>query len=424
MRVLILGSGGREHALAWKISQSPNLEKLYIAPGNAGTAQIGTNVPLNISNFGSIAEFVTANNIKMVVVGPEVPLVEGIRDYFDERTDLSEVSVIGPSKAGAMLEGSKDFAKVFMQKYAIPTAAYKTFASGETMEGYYFLETLKPPYVLKADGLAAGKGVIINGNIDEAKENLRQMLDDKKFGEASQKVVIEEFLDGIEVSVFVLTDGKNYVILPEAKDYKRIGEGDTGPNTGGMGAVSPVPFANSGFMQKVEYRIIKPTVFGLQKENILYQGFIFFGLINVKGEPFVIEYNCRLGDPETEVVIPRIKSDFLELLNSIKRQKIDEQTIQFETYSAATVFLVSGGYPGDYQKGKEITGIEETNGSIIFHAGTKPDGDKILTDGGRVLAITTLGETIGEALAVSYKNAALINFEGKNYRHDLGKDLL
>jgi phosphoribosylamine--glycine ligase len=359
-----------------------------------------------------------------VVVGPEVPLVEGIRDYFDERQDLAEVSVIGPSKAGSMLEGSKDFAKDFMQKYSIPTAAYKTFAAGETGAGFRFLETLKAPYVLKADGLAAGKGVIINENLDEARENLRQMLDDKKFGEASQKVVIEEFLDGIEVSVFVLTDGKNYIILPEAKDYKRIGEGDTGPNTGGMGAISPVPFANKSFMQKVEERIIKPTIFGLQKENILYQGFIFFGLIKVKEEPFVIEYNCRLGDPESEVLIPRIKSDLLALLIAVKDQKLDQQTIEFEPKTAATVFLVSGGYPGDYVKGNEITGLEQTAGSLVFHAGTKADERKIVTDGGRVLAITSFGSGIKEALEVSYKNAAFINFEGKNYRRDLGNDLL
>jgi phosphoribosylamine--glycine ligase len=424
MKVLILGSGGREHALAWKIAQSPKCENLFIAPGNAGTAQVGINAPLNISDFKSIATFVLENQIDMVVVGSEAPLVEGIRDYFDAREDLSEVTLIGPSKAGAMLEGSKDFAKDFMQKNAIPTAAYKTFKAGETLEGFRFLETMKPPYVLKADGLAAGKGVIICDKIEDARENLRQMLDDKKFGQASQKVVIEEFLNGIEVSVFVLTDGKSYLLLPEAKDYKRIGEGDTGPNTGGMGAVSPVPFADKAFMQKVEDRIIKPTILGLQKQNILYQGFVFFGLIKVDDEPFVIEYNCRLGDPESEVIIPRIKSDLTDLFAAVKHQKLHEQTIGFETSTATTVFLVSGGYPGDYQKGKEITGISETKGSLVFHAGTKSDGKKIVTDGGRVLAITSFGTGINEALAVSYKNAAVINFEGKYYRSDLGKDLL
>jgi phosphoribosylamine--glycine ligase len=423
MKVLILGSGGREHAMAWKIAQSPELKKLYIAPGNAGTGQVGTNVPLKLSHFESITAFVIENNINLVVVGPEVPLVGGIRDYFDQREDLSGVSVIGPSKAGARLEGSKDFAKAFMQKYAIPTAAYKTFTAGETTAGFQFLETLKPPYVLKADGLAAGKGVIICSKIEEAKENLRQMLDDKKFGEASQKVVIEEFLDGIEVSVFVLTDGKSYLLLPEAKDYKRIGEGDTGPNTGGMGSISPVPFADKAFMQKVEERIIKPTIMGLQNENIFYQGFIFFGLMNVKGDPFVVEYNCRMGDPESEVVIPRIKSDFLVLLSQVKGQALYKQKIEIEPSAAAAVFLVSGGYPGDYQKGKEITGIPQTSRSLIFHAGTKYDTNKVVTNGGRVLAITSFGAGIQEALAVSYRNAEDINFDGKYYRRDLGRDL-
>jgi len=424
MKVLILGSGGREHALAWKIAQSPKLEKLFIAPGNAGTAQVGENVPLKISDFESIAAFVKDNQIDLVVVGPEVPMVEGIRDYFDAIRDLSEVIVLGPSKAGAMLEGSKDFAKDFMQKNSIPTAAYKTFTVGETSEGFRFLETLKPPYVLKADGLAAGKGVIICDKIEDARENLKQMLDDKKFGKASQKVVIEEFLDGIEVSVFVLTDGKSYLILPEAKDYKRIGEGDTGPNTGGMGAVSPVPFAGKEFMQQVENRIIKPTILGLQNMDILYQGFIFFGLIKVAGEPFVIEYNCRMGDPESEVVIPRIKSDLLDLFSAVKMQKLDELTIEFEPKTAATVFLVSGGYPGEYQKGIEINGLEQTEGSLVFHAGTKNDSKKIVTDGGRVLAVTSLARGIKDALDISYKNATIINFEGKYYRRDLGKDLL
>ncbi|MFP4471539.1 MAG: phosphoribosylamine--glycine ligase [Bacteroidales bacterium] len=423
MNVFVIGSGGREHALAWKISQSPLLDKLFIAPGNAGTELTGTNVPVNVSDFNAVADFVLENHVDMVVVGPEVPLVNGIRDYFDEREDLSHVSVIGPSKAGARLEGSKDFAKQFMQENNIPTAAYKTFRTGETQKGVHFMQQLKSPYVLKADGLAAGKGVIISENIDEAAEHLDQMLEHERFGEAGRKVVIEEFLTGIEVSVFVLTDGKNYLILPEAKDYKRIGEGDTGPNTGGMGCISPVPFADDAFMGKVENRIIRPTIEGLKKEKILYQGFIFFGLMNVEGNPYMIEYNCRMGDPEAEVVIPRIKTDLLELFAAIRDQKLSDHAIETDSSTAATVFLVSGGYPGSYEKGKEITGLEQAAGSIIFHAGSKTTDGKIVTTGGRVLAITSLAANINNALINSYQNAERIDFEGKYYRRDLGLDL-
>ncbi|MCF8364497.1 MAG: phosphoribosylamine--glycine ligase [Bacteroidales bacterium] len=424
MNVLILGSGGREHAFAWKIAQSPQLENLFIAPGNAGTISHGLNVDLNPEDFDGIARFVSDNKIDMIVVGPEAPLVKGIRDFFDEKPQFAHLSVIGPSKAGAMLEGSKDFAKAFMKKHQIPTAAYQTFGAGETGKGHNFMETLRPPYVLKADGLAAGKGVIITGDLDFAKNTLTEMIDRAKFGEASSKVVIEEFLDGIEVSVFVLTDGKNYVMLPEAKDYKRIGEGDTGKNTGGMGSISPVAFADDVFMRKVEDQIIKPTIHGLQNENILYQGFIFFGLINVGGEPFVIEYNCRMGDPETEAVIPRIKSDFLELLKAVKQQDLNMQSIQFETNHAASVFLVSGGYPDDYEKGKVITGLENVSGSIVFHAGTKILDCNTVTSGGRVLAVTSLAPTMKLALEKSYENVQRINFDKKAFRRDLGNDLL
>ncbi len=424
MNVLLLGSGGREHALAWKIAKSPQLENLFIAPGNAGTLAHGMNVDLNPEDFDGLANFVSDHKISMIVVGPEAPLVNGIRDYFDQRPQFADVSVIGPSKAGAMLEGSKAFAKVFMQKYKIPTAAYKTFGVGETSQGHEFLERLKPPYVLKADGLAAGKGVIITEDLAEAKQNLSEMIDQAKFGEAGSKVVIEEFLEGIEVSVFVLTDGKHYILLPEAKDYKRIGEGDTGKNTGGMGSISPVPFANKAFMQKVEERIIKPTIEGLQKEEIHYQGFIFFGLMNVDGNPWVIEYNCRLGDPESEAVIPCIKSDLLDLFGAVKNQDLDKHSIEFDERHAAAIFLVSGGYPDAYEKGKIITGLDSVEGSLVFHAGTKVFDAKIVSSGGRVLAITSLGENMEEALAKSYANAGRIEFEGKNYRKDLGQDLL
>ncbi len=424
MNVLILGSGGREHALAWKIAQSPKLKNLFIAPGNAGTMAHGVNVDLNPEDFEKVGCFVTDHQIGMIVVGPEAPLVKGITDYFDRHEAYRDVSVIGPSKSGAMLEGSKDFAKAFMAKNQIPTAAYQTFGVGETQKGRQFLTSLKPPYVLKADGLAAGKGVIITSDLTEARDMLTEMIDHAKFGEASSKVVIEEFLDGIEVSVFVLTDGKNYLLLPEAKDYKRIGEGDTGKNTGGMGSISPVPFADKAFMQKVEERIIKPTITGLQKENIPYQGFIFFGLMNVGGNPYVIEYNCRMGDPESEAVIPRIKSDFLELLAAVKKQELDKHKITFEDDHAAAVFLVSGGYPDAYEKGKVISGLDKVAGSMVFHAGTKILDNRIVTSGGRVLAITSLAKNMKQALHTSYENAGIVNFEKKNYRRDLGNDLL
>jgi len=424
MNVLLIGAGGREHALAWKISKSPLLSKLFIAPGNAGTMQHGQNVALDIENFASIAEFALKENVKMIVPGPEAPLVNGIYDYFLQDKRLRHIEIIGPSRAGAMLEGSKDFAKAFMHRHNIPTAAYKTFTIENLEEGLHFLETLDPPYVLKADGLAAGKGVIISEKIAEARKTLTAMLQGREFGDASSKVVIEEFLNGIELSVFVLTDGNHYLLLPEAKDYKRIGEGDTGLNTGGMGAVSPVPFATKTFMTKVEEQIIQPTIRGLMTEEIDYKGFIFFGLINVNGEPKVIEYNCRMGDPEAEVVIPRIKTDLLELFSALKEKKLDQKNIEKENRTATAVFLVSGGYPGHYEKGKIITGLEDAEGSILFHAGTSQFKNQIITNGGRVLAITSLATNIKSALAKSYENAAKINFDGKYYRTDLGKDIL
>jgi phosphoribosylamine--glycine ligase len=424
MNILLLGSGGREHALAWKMAQSPELSKLFIAPGNAGTSQNGTNIQLDLSDFESIAKFSTEHEIHMVVVGPEVPLVEGIRDYFEARPGLKDIILVGPDKKGAMLEGSKDFAKAFMLKYNIPTAAYQTFGAGETEKGKAFLGTMKPPYVLKADGLAAGKGVVILDEIEDALDTLAEMIDKQKFGKASSKVVIEEFLSGIEVSVFVLTDGKNYVILPEAKDYKRIGEGDTGLNTGGMGSISPVPFADAAFMEKVEQRIIKPTIEGLNKENINYQGFIFFGLIKVDGDPMVIEYNCRMGDPESEAVIPRIKSDLLPLFVALKDKTLNKHTLEILPDAAASVFLVSGGYPEAYEKGKVITGLDKINDSILFNAGTKLQDGNTVSNGGRVIAVTSFGKTISEALAASYKNVKNIHFDKMNYREDLGKDLM
>lgn len=423
MNILIIGSGGREHAMARQIAQSKHCTKLFVAPGNGGTAAIAENIPIRVDDFQRLKSFALQNKVDMLVVGPEKPLVDGIADYFAQDPELKHIRVIGPSKRGAQLEGSKAYAKEFMLKNQIPTAAYRAFTEKNLNEGKKFLETLNPPYVLKADGLAAGKGVLILSDIEEAKTELENMLISQKFGEAGKTVVVEEFLDGIELSVFVLTDGVHYKILPTAKDYKRIGEGDTGLNTGGMGAVSPVPFADPVFMQKVEERIIRPTIGGLQKENIGYKGFIFFGLINVKGNPYVIEYNVRMGDPETEVVLPRIKNDLVEIFKKLSLGRLDETELQTDKRSAATVMLVSGGYPEAYEKNKIITGIEARPDTLIFHAGTKKEGNDILTDGGRVLAITALGDTFTTALKAAYAQAETVNFDKKYYRKDLGFDL-
>lgn len=423
MTILLLGSGGREHALAWKMLQSSHCSQLFVAPGNAGTAAIATNVDVNPNDFPAVKQFCLEHEVGMVVVGPEDPLVHGVYDFFKNDSQLHTIPVIGPSKEGAQLEGSKEYAKQFLVRHHIPTARYESFTPATVEQGCLFLETLAPPYVLKADGLAAGKGVLILSDLEEAKTELRNMLVHAKFGAASAKVVIEEFLSGIELSCFVLTDGKSYKILPTAKDYKRIGEGDTGLNTGGMGAVSPVPFADAVFMEKVETRIVKPTIAGLQKENIEYKGFVFIGLIKVGDDPFVIEYNVRMGDPETEVVMPRLQSDLVTLFKAVAEQKLDEVTLEIDPRSATTIMVVSGGYPEDYEKGKTISGLEQVTDSIVFHAGTKLQEGQVVSHGGRVLAVTSYGATYQEAIKKSYQNIAQLHFDKMYYRTDIGFDL-
>lgn len=423
MNILIIGGGGREHTIAWKLAQSPNCGKLFVAPGNAGTHEIGTNLAIGINDFADIKKAVLSNDIQMVIVGPEDPLVNGIHNFFLKDKQLNEVIVVGPQKDAATLEGSKEFAKEFMKAHNIPTAQYDSFTAETVEEGCRFLDTMNPPYVLKADGLAAGKGVLILQDLVEAKDELRQMLVGQKFGAASQKVVIEEFLDGIELSCFVLTDGKNYLTLPMAKDYKRIGEGDTGLNTGGMGAISPVPFASDAFMKKIEERVIKPTMVGFQKSNLPFQGFVFIGLIKVGDDPFVIEYNVRMGDPETEVVFPRVQNDWVDLFKAVGTQSLDQHQLKIDPRTAATIMAVSGGYPEAYEKGKTITGIESVVNSEVFHAGTQVDKDLVKTSGGRVLAVTSFGKDHKEALSKSYEALKKIDFKGMYYRKDLGFDL-
>lgn len=423
MNILILGSGGREHTFAWKLIQSPLCTNLFVAPGNSGTAQIAQNMDVQVIDFEAIKKLVISNHIEMVVVGPEDPLVAGIHDFFLNDDALKDVIVIGPQKAAAELEGSKEFAKQFLFRHNIPTAAYECFDATTVEKGYAFLETLQPPYVLKADGLAAGKGVVILEDLDEAKTELRHMLVDAKFGQASSKVVIEEFLDGIELSCFVLTDGKHYKILPTAKDYKRIGEGDTGLNTGGMGAISPVPFADETFLKKVEERIVKPTILGLQKDNLPYKGFVFIGLIKVGDDPKVIEYNVRMGDPETEVVLPRLKNDLVELFQAVGTQTLDKHEIKIDERAAATIMLVSGGYPDSYEKSKEIKGLQAIKDSITFHAGASLKDGKVITSGGRVMAITSFGKTYQEAIKKSYQSIEKLHFDKMIYRKDIGFDL-
>mgnify|MGYP001166234382 FL=1 len=423
MNILIIGSGGREHTIAWKLAQSPNCGKLFVAPGNAGTHEIATNLAIGINDFAEIKKAVLSNDIQMVIVGPEDPLVNGIHNFFLKDKQLKDVIVVGPQKDAAKLEGSKEFAKEFMKAHNIPTAQYDSFTAETVEEGCRFLDTMNPPYVLKADGLAAGKGVLILQDLVDAKDELRQMLEGQKFGAASQKVVIEEFLDGIELSCFVLTDGKNYLTLPMAKDYKRIGEGDTGLNTGGMGAISPVPFASDAFMKKIEERIIKPTLVGFQKSNLPFQGFVFIGLIKVGDDPFVIEYNVRMGDPETEVVFPRVQNDWVDLFKAVGAQSLDQHKLKIDPRTAATIMAVSGGYPEAYEKGKIITGIESVVTSEVFHGGTQVDKDLVKTSGGRVLAVTSFGKDHKEALSKSYEALQKIDFEGMYYRKDLGFDL-
>ena len=423
MNILIIGGGGREHTIAWKLAQSPNCGKLFVAPGNAGTHEIATNLAIGINDFAEIKKAVLSNDIQMVIVGPEDPLVNGIHNFFLKDKQLKDVIVVGPQKDAAKLEGSKEFAKEFMKAHNIPTAQYDSFTAETVEEGCRFLDTMNPPYVLKADGLAAGKGVLILQDLVDAKDELRQMLEGQKFGAASQKVVIEEFLDGIELSCFVLTDGKNYLTLPMAKDYKRIGEGDTGLNTGGMGAISPVPFASDAFMKKIEERIIKPTLVGFQKSNLPFQGFVFIGLIKVGDDPFVIEYNVRMGDPETEVVFPRVQNDWVDLFKAVGAQSLDQHQLKIDPRTAATIMAVSGGYPEAYEKGKTITGIESVVNSEVFHAGTQVDKNLVKTSGGRVLAVTSFGKDHKEALSKSYEALQKIDFEGMYYRKDLGFDL-